>query len=306
MNVRSPDREVIPAILNAGDPHAQDEALFTPGNYAHACRYAGFVGDEATWDAAERRFHDVVQDVLGGLRSWDDADLATLATRLGVNGPRHHDTRPGRLADATVPDEVLCDIVEDAVPEAVMLLERVTGEPGMPARPPLGAIAALAFVNCGIEGTRPVEGWMDDEEDRALVQAVRVVDDAPVAAWADGECLLPVIPKLRPPASAFAGMPARFVGRAYQVHGGWAFSGVVPLPAGGSSERLAEVLERRMTLELWQLRRGEPRSTFEDVLRHRPEVVYRSALEAAAWLGAASLGSAAHGSALWSTSSWPE
>ena len=189
-----------------------------------------------------------------------------------------------------MPDEVLCDIVEDGVPEVLMLLERITGVEGMPARPPIGAVAALAFLNCGIEGTRPVDGWMDDEEDRALVQSVRVVDDAPVGVWSDGVCLLPIVPSLRPPAEALVQMPSRFVARAYRTQAGWAFSGVLTLPDARPAGALARVIERRMTLELWQLRRGEPRSTFEDVLRRCPAVVYRSAMEAAVWLGDPAIG----------------
>lgn len=305
--MRSPDREVIPTVLNPGDVCSQDEAIFTPGSSELAQRYAGFAGDDASWDVAERAFHAASLDVLAGRRAWRDPEWLALAHALRIDGPRHHDTRPGRIADVRVPDEVLCDIVEDAVPELLMLLERVTGVEGMPARPPIGAIAALGFLNCGIEGTRPIDGWMDDEEDRALVQSVRVVNDAPVGVWQDGVCLVPMLPKLRPPPEAFGStiptgpelshvgshaerqafvdLPRRFVGRAYQTRTGWAFSGVLTLPAGGTAEEIAAVLERRMTLELWQIRRGEPRSTFEDALRHRPEVVYRTAMEAALWFG---------------------
>lgn len=283
--MRSPDREVIPTVLNPGDVCSQDEAIFTPGSSELAQRYAGFAGDSASWDAAERAFHAASLDVLAGRRTWLDPEWLALAHELGIDGPRHHDTRPGRTAEVSVPDEVLCDVVEDAVPELLTLLERVTGMEGMPARPPIGAIAALGFLNCGIEGTRPIDGWMDDEEDRALVQSVRVVNDAPVGVWQDGVCLLPIVPHLRPPADAFGSTPRRFVGRAYQTRAGWAFSGVLPLPAGGTGDEIAAVLERRMTLELWQIRRSEPRSTFEDALRHRPEVVYRMAMEAAAWFG---------------------
>ena len=36
-----------------------------------------------------------------------------------------------------------------------------------------------------------------------------------------------------------------------------------------------------MALELWRARLGERRMTFEDLLRQRPEVLYRAAVEGA-------------------------
>ena len=66
--------------------------------------------------------------------------------------------------------------------------------------------------------------------------------------------------------------------RAYRTQAGWAFSGVVPLDPG-TSDGLEAVLERRMVLELWRLRRRERRATFEDAIRVAPAVVYRTAGE---------------------------
>lgn len=291
--MRSPDREVIPTLLNAGDPCSQDEALFTPGSLENCRRYGGLITDQPRWEREERRFHEAMLGVLGGVRPWDDPDLLDSARLLGVDGPRHHDARPGRLAEVAVADELLCDVVEDGVPELMMLLERVTGVEGMPARPPIGAVAVLGFIHCGIEGTRPIEGWMDDEVDRRLVQAARVIDDAPMSAWCRsvdpqlGASLLPVVPSLRPPPddAVWASLPDVFLGRPYRVAAPsgprWAFSCVVPLTTTGTPWRIAGALTRRMGLELWDLRRTERRSTFEDVLRRRPEVVCRSALEMA-------------------------
>ena len=77
--MRSPDREVIPQLLNAGDACAQDEAIFSPGNFEHARRYTGFQGDLAAWEATERSFHAAAQDVLAGRRAWDDPSWLELA-----------------------------------------------------------------------------------------------------------------------------------------------------------------------------------------------------------------------------------
>lgn len=287
--LRSPDREVVPEILSEGDLCAQDEAIFEAGSFDNCVRYGSPCTDEGAWKAQELRFHAAYLGVLAGVRPWDDADLIDAAALLGLDGPRHHDARSPRTADRTLDDEVLCDAVEDSVPELMMLIERVSGVAGMPRRPVVGAVAALAYVYCGIEGTRPLDGWMDDEEERSLCQAARVIDDAPVGIWWNGECLLPIVPRWRPPAEAFEGLPALFVARAYTVksggRAGWAFSGVMPLQIDGASDvpRLGVAVERRMMLELWRLRRHERRSTFEDVLRKRPEVVYRTAGELCAY-----------------------
>lgn len=285
--LRSPDRQVIPQILSAGDPCAQDEALFEEGNLENCTRYGAPCTEPAAWRAQERRFHDAYLGVLGGQRAWDDPDLLDAARLLGLDGPRYHDARPPRVADAVLPDFMLCDAVEDCVPEVQILVERVTGVADMPRRPSLGAVAALAYVYCGIDGTRPLDGWLDDEEDAALRQAARVVEDAPVGVWWRGESLLPIVPRWRPPPQAAEGLPGLFVARAYPVQPaltptGWAFSGVMALPPVADPARLGRVVERRMMLELWRLRRTERRSTFEDVLRKRPEVVYRAAGECCA------------------------
>ena len=288
--LRSPDREVVPEILSEGDLCAQDEAIFEAGSFENCVRYGSPCSDEASWKEQELRFHDAYLGVLAGLRPWDDADLLDSAVQLGLDGPRHHDARPPRTADRVLDDEVLCDAVEDSVPELMMLIERISGVAGMPRRPVVGMVAALAYVYCGIEGTRPLDGWMDDEDERSLCQAARVIDDAPVGIWWNGECLLPIVPRWRPPAAAFAGLPALFAARAYPVksggQAGWAFSGMVALKLSdpeADAVRLGAAVERRMMLELWRLRRHERRSTFEDVLRKRPEVVYRSAGELCAY-----------------------
>jgi hypothetical protein len=182
--LRSPDREVVPQILCEGDRCAQDEAIFEPGSFDNCVRYGSPCGDEATWKALELRFHNAYLGVLAGLRAWDDPELQDSAVQLGLDGPRHHDARPPRTADRVLDDEVLCDAVEDSVPELMMLIERISGVVGMPRRPVVGAVAALAYVYCGIEGTRPLDGWMDDEEDRSL--SVRRPGSSTTRRWASG------------------------------------------------------------------------------------------------------------------------
>ena len=55
----------------------------------------GLITDQPRWEREERRFHEAMLGVLGGVRPWDDPDLLDSARLLGVDGPRHHDARPG-------------------------------------------------------------------------------------------------------------------------------------------------------------------------------------------------------------------
>lgn len=269
MIVRSRDRDVLPSIVCPGDPYAGDEALFEPGDLENARTYAG-IQDPDLFAALDARFFALYLDVLAGRRPLGDPELRVVARRLGLDGPRWFDSRRPRVAEAVLPDEVLSDVVEDWVPDCHAFVERLTGDDG-PA--PVGAFAALAHVGCAVEGTRPLDAWFDEEPVRALARAARVVDRSPPGVWTAGRPLLPTPPARVPPEVP----TGAFVGRAYQVGAGWAWSGVVALPAAPA----AGPLVARLTLELWRLRRHERRSTWEDLLRRRPEVVYRAAAEGA-------------------------
>lgn len=269
------EADILPTVLNPGDPSAGDEATFLPGSPAHYAEFVQGALTPAEQRAAEAGFHAAVQAWLAGEGPY--AALLPFVTALVLDGrPRwdgkeHHDSRPLLPADVALPDEVLADVVEDEVPDAGVLLERITGDPY--ARPTVSAMAALAWVETLGPRRRAVDAWADDERDRPFVQTMNRVDRAPPCLYVDGVPQLPLNPRMVPP----GGPPGIYVARAYKVGAEWAFSTRVDLPA------LPDVraLTRRLRVELWRLRVQERRSTWEDVLRKRSEVLYRAAAEGA-------------------------
>ncbi|MDO9280669.1 MAG: hypothetical protein Q7U06_02105, partial [Pseudomonadota bacterium] len=215
---RPPEREVIVEVLADGDPNSGDEALFEPGVYLNYQRFGGAELDAPAYDAAERAFHARALAVLQGDAPWSDPELLRLAAVLKIDHPLHHDVRPPRIAEVPVPDEVFSDIVEDLVPDYAVLTERVTGDDRPPTVPVVGA---LAFVPMTADGRRPIDWWGEEEDDRALVRAARVVDASPPGLFQDGVPLLPYPERFTPSGPAPAGV---YVGRPYQIASVWAWS----------------------------------------------------------------------------------
>ena len=219
---RSAEREVVSSVLAPGDPCAGDEAIYTPGSFKNFQRWTGGM-EEAEWAEADRRFHERAEAILEGNAPWDDPELHTLAQRLGLDAPRKHDTRPPRVSDRVLPDALLSDIVEDLVPDYAVMTERVTGDDR-----PLDAavVSVLFFVPTTWDGRRPIDWWGEEEVERELVVAARVLDSSPPGLFADGVPLLPHAPRRVPEDGAPRGI---YVGRPYRIEEGWAWSGVVPL-----------------------------------------------------------------------------
>jgi hypothetical protein len=266
----TPEREVTIEVLNPGDPSSGDEAIFEAGRWENYRAFGGGALSREELAAAEREFHSIYLAILGGRAPWSALD--GWPERLGVAGPWKHDRRPPLQAPAPLDDAVLAEIVEDLVPDWPVALERVTGDPFSRTTPP--RVAALAFVPYCEDGRRPVDAWLADEEaDRGPCAAVAAIDRSPVGVWADGTPLVPLAPRFLPPE-----VPGGcWVGRAVSSPSGWWFSAWCPLV--GPPDPVA--LIRRLELELYRLRLVERRSSWEDVLRRRPEVVYRAAHEGA-------------------------
>ncbi len=267
---RAPEREVIPTVLAPGDPCSGDEALFEPGSFQNYLRFGGDALDEPAWRAAEEAFHARYLAVLQGDAPYTDPELRRLAALLKVDHAPHHDTRPPRVAEQLVSDEVLSDVVEDLVPDYAVLVERVTGDDRPPSVP---AVAVLFFVPSTFDGRRPLDWWAEEEDDRPLVRSARVLDSSPPCLFRDGEPLLPYAQKRVPDGPAPSGV---YVARPYRVEAGWAWSSVLTLPA----EPNVAAIRARMTLEAWRHRLTERRASIEDVARARPEVLYRACCEA--------------------------
>lgn len=262
--------DLLPEVLAPGDPYAGDEALFRSGRL-ETYRLWGGTASDAEVRAWERHFFDRMRAVLEGRAPWDDAELRELAALLLIDHPVVHDRRPPRVADREVPDEALADIVEDLVPDYAVLCERVTGDDDGPS---VLAAAVLAFVPFEESGRRPIDWWADEETDRGIIIAARILDASPPGLFVDGVSLLPLAPKRVPTGPAPSGP---VVARPYRVGEGWAWAMVRPLPCVPN----ADVVLRRLTLALWDERRHDRRTTFEDLLRMRPELLYRACLEAA-------------------------
>ena len=267
--IRSPDREVVPVLLCPEDPAAGDEARYDPGSAENA-RRCGIPLDDIDHARLDRAFFDAYLDVLAGRRTFSDPRLLHLAAQLGLDRPLKHDRRPARIAEVEVPDETLTDVVEDFAPEFHLIVERITGDPDTTS---VAAVAALLFMGVGVEGRRPLDLWADEKTDRALVRSARVIAAAPPCLYRDGRALLPFSPRWTPS----DGPMGVYVARAYPVADRWCWSCRVDLRA----EPDASVVLRRLTLEMWRFRRHERRASFEDLLRGRPEVLYRSAAEGA-------------------------
>ncbi len=262
--------DILPALLNPGDPAAGDESLYSVGNAENYAIYGSGVLSPADYPAAELAFHVDVQRWLAGDLPF--LGLLSHRDRLGLDVRPHHDTRPLLPSEIALPDEVLADAVENEVPEAGVLIERILGEHH--PRPTSGALAALAWVETLGPNRRGVDAWADGERDRKLVSAMRRVDRAPPCLYHDGVPLLPLSPSMRPP----GGPPGVYVARAYRLGSGWAVSSRVYL----STLPAIPPLLRRLRVEGWRLRTRERRATWEDVLRQRSAVLYRAAVEGAA------------------------
>jgi hypothetical protein len=265
-----PEYDVVPEVLVPGDPYAGDADLRQPGSHADFLRWGG-AGSPEEREAAEIAFHAAYLDVLVGDRAHDDPELARLTAWLKLDHPLRHDSRPPRVAEVVVPDDVLADVTEDIAPDLGVMCERVTGDDRAPG---VVAGAVLCFVEMFEDGKRPIDSWFGDEEDRPLARSAHVLGEAPPCVWAEGRPLIPLAAPRVPPV-----VPAGvFVGRAYRVGDGWAWGMVLPLPRAPDPAPLV----RRLQLEMLRHRLSSRRSTWEDMLRARPDVVYRAACEGAA------------------------
>lgn len=243
--MKIPERDILPRILVPEDPSAHDECLLpgvNPGPVANFLRAAG--------------------EILSGVRPWEN--LASGAATLQLDQPL------GAIGTvATIPvdvtDEMLADLAEDYNPDLGVMVERLTGDPFSRWTAPLAGV--LLFVPTLGRGLRACEVWAEEEKDRELVRAVRAVDKAAPWIW-EGERPL-----------TFGEEPSGpcWIGRWVDAPGGRHRLGAVELP---SSCRLESVY-RRLELELWRYRVWKTGAGLAELLRKRPELLYRSVAEAA-------------------------
>ena len=282
-----------PHRLSRRDPWAGDEVTPEPASYANYLSFGAASGevalDEPEWARLDEAFMALYRGVLDGDRPW--SELAEPARVLGLSGPAAHDRRPLDKAPERISDAVLADHVEDWVPDVGLLApDRVLGpwsdEP-LPAWVRRTAGAALCYAKLVSQGVSPAHRIArgKPKPPRDYRASLRIIGESPPCVFSvqpDG-ALLPLLPLSRHavPHGPVLGLPdaPAVVGRAVKGPEGWFLSTGLPLP--GLPPRAG--LIRRLQLELLRLRRVERRTSWEDVLRRRSELVYRTALSWA-WL----------------------
>jgi hypothetical protein len=275
-----------PTELTAMDPHAGDERLPDPASHE---AYAAYARPPLLDAAGHRRwdgeFLERYGQILDGAAPY--AAIEPAAEALQVLAPPTHDRRPPHVANEFVPDPTIADFCEDWLPDITLFCgERVFGPYGMGCgRDRLRTAAAvMCFSPLIPPSVRPVTRVCrsSPKPSRSLRGGMIGVLRSPAMLWrVEGERLVPVLPlgeRFRPPGPV-ACLPEgeAVVGRAVQGPDGWW------LACGIGLSRLppAEALMPRLMLELYRLRRHERRYTWEDLLRDRGELLYRSVCE---WL----------------------
>lgn len=274
------------------DPFAGDEALPMRGSHRDYLDHAARLEledplDAATHDEVDGDFERVYRSILDGECALET--IAPLAERLLVWGATRHDRRPLSVAPVAVDDRTLSDMAENQLPQVGSTApDRILGpwadEP-LPRWMRVVAAAAMCFVP---EVPPGVPSWARSIKRRprpshAIRASIRAAARTPPMIWCIGkgdmvQPLLALSP-LAVPDGPVAGLPTTpaVVGRAVHTADGWHLVAGLPLPRVPP----AESLEVRLRLELIRLRRRERRLSWEDLLRERSEVLYRTACE---WL----------------------
>lgn len=276
-----------PTTVSAGCPYAGDELLYDPAPLSDLTeRGTPPFPDAQTHAAQDRAFHDAYVGILEGRLPWSAIDGP--AADLQVDTPTTLDRRWPKPAWAPIPDGDLADQAEDWIPDMGQLAPpRVLGpfsDHALPVAARRVAFAVMAFSPLLAPRIRPLVRGMRNKpkpsNDRR--QAITAVIMAPAMAWTqDGSgrlrAGLPIGPhfELEAPVAGAGHAPA-WIGRAVPTRDGptWLAAGL-PLPGLPP----ADMLQRRVRLELLRLRRHERRLSQEDLLRDRAEVLYRTACE---------------------------
>lgn len=285
-----PTEDAWPVILDPRDAMAGDELQLHPGRFES---YRDFALDShldrAAWLALDEDFRSLFPRVLCGRA--DPAELFALATAMGLAPPRRHDKRPPTPLGVPVDDDLLADIAENYMPEiAELARDRVLGpysDLHLPRALRKLAAAVMAFTRVVPPAQRPIDRHAGDKPrpSPALRASIRAIAMAPPMLWRVGSTLqsslqplLPLAPRFALPGALADPLPVdtpAVLGRLVPTSEGPRLFCALPLPIAPDP---APIL-RRLSWELWRVRRHELRLTWEDVLRERGEVLYRSTLE---------------------------
>lgn len=282
--------DVVPAVLSPTDPWSGDEQLIAPADHARYRRYCPHKPPLSKTEHAARDliFQAQYRAVLSGVVPW--AALEEAAAALGIVAPLRLDRRPTPRSDGPLPETTLAEICEDYVPDiGVIAPDRVLGpfsEEPLPRwlRTLSGAVMAFSPQLRG--GMMPLARAVikKPRPKTALADAIRAAVRAPPMLWrVSGDRLHPALPlsERQQPTERCDGIPAgvsALIGRAVPRDDGSAWLvGVLPLPRCPDPA----IIRRRLMAEVWRLRRHDLRVSWEDMLRERGEILYRTTCE---WL----------------------
>ena len=280
-----------PHRLSQRDPYAGDERLLWLGEYDNYLRHMAWMGTDNVMSAEDYAVHDVhfedvYQRILDGDEDW--SAISSLADALQVNSPIRHDRRPAGEAHVRIHDAQLSDITENQLPQVgIIAPDRFLGpwaDEMVPRWVRVQVAAAMAFVPELDPGVAP---WARRIKRKPMPQrpvriSLRVIARTPPMLWTiQNQDLRPLLPlgERFLPKDSVADLPdvPAILGRYIQCESGSFLAASLPLIRVPP----AEVIHRRLHLEYLRLRRRERRLSWEDMLRERSEVLYRSCLE---WL----------------------
>jgi len=285
-----------PTPPDPGDGWGGAEVLDDPAPFHNFSRFGGEAAegvDEATFEALDAAFLARLRAVLRGEAAWDDPELLRLVEALRLDHDIQHDSRP-LVEGSALHWRALTDMTEDHIPDvAPMAADRILGPwaDEAPSRALITtAVTALAFAPLMPSGNstagfryahRPRPSHAERDGLRAALRAppmLWAVPEDPSLPWTP---LLPLAPQMRPDGptvGAATPLPHVDVVRAVvgRLHpdgqGRWHLTAGVGLGAHPPEAPLT----RRLTLTLWRARRHERRANWEDLLRRRSEVLYRT------------------------------
>jgi hypothetical protein len=274
------------------DPYAGDEALFMAGDYGDYLTHGTRIGaakllDESRYLNLDARFEALYRALLDGEHVY--GELSKVARALLVWGAPTHDRRPAPIVPHVLDDRDLALMAEDQLSQlGIIAPDRILGPFADAVLPRSLRVVAGAAMCFAPEVPPGVPAWSrvikrPPRPPRDVRMALRAMARVPPMVWRIGsddmvDPYLPVAPSVVP-TGPVTGLPPTpgVVGRMVPGPDGWVLVAGLPLPALPP----AESLSARLHLELLRLRRRERRLSFEDLLRDRGEVLYRSCAE---WL----------------------
>ena len=280
-----------PHRLVLRDPYAGDEALPWSGSYDNYVRHMAWLGSEEVltadqYSSLDIEFERVYRLILDGHADWSAIDR--IAEALQVDFKLRTDRRPPGEAETVVTDSQMSDIAENQLPQVGQIApDRFLGpwaDENIPRWVRVQVAAAMMFVPELDPGVAPWARRIKRKPmpDPPVRQTLRVMARTPPMLWrVQGRSIEPMLPlgERFMPQGEIAGVPdvPAVIGRVIASKQGPYLAAALPLLRTPP----AHVIRRRLWLEYLRLRRRERRLSWDDLLRERGELLYRSCFE---WL----------------------